>query len=165
MRLYDGKGSSCHCKQPQPILHPHLCPWHDLQWNTHQSDGMLKSPTAPQPSPQYANDVRRAPAHCHVRATSRVRVTPLTVHLLHPQCARILTMVCANDTHWLRLAVSSPAHTHVPLLGHHAPAFTRQVEQTMGPSMAASADMQSRGAHPWVNSMNPPESRPLAQWP
>ena len=121
MRLYDGKGSSRHCNQPQSTLQPHLCP---LAWptvDTHQSDGVLKSPTAPQPSPQYANNVKPAPDHCHARATSRVRVTPLTVRLLHPQCARILTMVCANDTHWLRLAVSLPAHAHVPLLGHCVP--------------------------------------------
>ena len=163
MRLYDGKGSSRHCNQPQPTLHPRLCPWHGLQWNTHQSDGMLKSPTAPQPSPQYANDVRRAPDHCHARATSRVRVTPLTVRLLHPQCARILTMVCANDTHWLRLAVSSPAHAHVPLLGHYVPCLHQASRANNRTFHAASADMQSRGAHPWVNSMNPPESRPLAQ--
>ena len=87
-------GCSCHSNLPQPTQHPHH---HLVTYETvdNQSlDGLLKSATAVEMSPQDANMVRLAHDRCHTRAISRVWVAPDTYGHLHPQRARILFRVC-----------------------------------------------------------------------
>lgn len=116
MGLYDEKGSSCHCKQPQPTLHPCQCPRYGLQW-----EGFLKSSNSSQPFSQNASNAWLPSEHYHSRKTSRVWVTSLTVQYLHSQCESIWTTVLTNVTYFLWLEMSTTAHLYVSLPGHQHP--------------------------------------------
>jgi hypothetical protein len=72
--------------------HHHLVTYETV--DNQSSDGLLKSVTAVELSPQDANMVRLAHDRCHIRAISRVWVAPDTYGHLHPQRARILFRVC-----------------------------------------------------------------------
>ena len=63
--------------------HHHLVTYETV--DNPSSDGLLKSATAVELSPQDANMVRLAPDHCDASAISRVWVAPDTYGYLHQQ--------------------------------------------------------------------------------